>query len=81
MFHPVPALNRFRRRPTPAWAGRSALTSAGREALAAVQPVVEAVVSTFFADHVLDEDLRHASRILDVLAGANPNDDGFDCGL
>ena len=57
------------------------LTPAGREALAAAQPVVEAVVSTFFADHVSDEDLRRASRILDVLADANPNDDGFDCGL
>ncbi|WP_272948958.1 hypothetical protein [Kribbella capetownensis] len=43
--------------------------------------MVEAVVSTFFADHVSDEDLRRASRILDVLADANPNDDGFDCGL
>ena len=57
------------------------LTPAGREALKAAQPVVEAVVSTFFADHVSDEDLRRASRILDVLADANPNDDGFDCGL
>ncbi|MEV0798287.1 MarR family transcriptional regulator [Kribbella sp. NPDC050281] len=57
------------------------LTPAGREALAAAQPVVEAVVSTFFADHVSDEDLRRASRIMDVLADANPNDDGFDCGL
>jgi hypothetical protein len=43
--------------------------------------VVEAVVSTFFADDVRDEDLRRARRILDVLADANPNDDGFDCGI
>jgi hypothetical protein len=43
--------------------------------------VVDAVVSTFFADHVSSEDLRRAARILDKLADANPNDDGFDCGL
>jgi hypothetical protein len=38
--------------------------------------VVEAVMSAFFTDHVSDEDLRRASRILAVLA-----DDGFGCGL
>ncbi|GAA0611641.1 MarR family transcriptional regulator [Kribbella sandramycini] len=57
------------------------LTDDGRKALKEAQPVVEAVVATFFADHVSNEDLRAASRILDVLADANPNDDGFDCGL
>jgi len=49
--------------------------------LTAAQTVVEAVVSTFFADHVSGDDLRRASRVLDTLADANPNDDGFDCGL
>ena len=57
------------------------LTADGRKALDAARPVVEAVVSTFFADHVSNEDLHRASRILDVLADANPNDEGFDCGL
>ncbi|TDC23006.1 MarR family winged helix-turn-helix transcriptional regulator [Kribbella albertanoniae] len=57
------------------------LTEDGRKALDAARPVVEAVVSTFFADHVSNADLHGASRILDVLADANPNDDGFDCGL
>jgi DNA-binding MarR family transcriptional regulator len=57
------------------------LTPAGRAALKTAQPVVDAVVATFFADHVPGEELRRASRILDRLADANPNDDGFDCGL
>lgn len=57
------------------------LTESGREALAKAQPVVDAVVATFFADHVSSEDLRRAARILDKLADANPNGDGFDCGL
>jgi DNA-binding MarR family transcriptional regulator len=57
------------------------LTPAGRKALETAQPVVEAVVSTFFADHVSSEDLRRTARILDQLADANPNDDGFDCGF
>jgi len=57
------------------------LTPAGREALKKAEPVVDAVVATFFADHVSGDDLRRASRIMDRLADANPNDDGFDCGL
>ena len=43
--------------------------------------VVDAVVSTFFADQVSGDDLRRAARILDKLADANPTGDGFDCGL
>src|SRR5207247_10331924 len=49
------------------------LTKTGQEALAAARPVVEAVVSTFLADHAQDEDLRRASQILGVRARANPN--------
>ncbi|TWD81442.1 DNA-binding MarR family transcriptional regulator [Kribbella amoyensis] len=57
------------------------LTDAGRAALRTAEPVVDAVVATFFADHVPGEDLRRTSRILAGLADANPNDDGFDCGF
>lgn len=57
------------------------LTPAGRKQLERARPVVDAVVSTFFADHVASEDLRRAARILDKLADANPDDEGFDCGL
>ncbi|GAA1704986.1 hypothetical protein GCM10009745_60640 [Kribbella yunnanensis] len=57
------------------------LTDDGRKALDAARPVVEAVVATFFADHVSNADLHASSRILEVLADANPNDEGFDCGL
>jgi DNA-binding MarR family transcriptional regulator len=57
------------------------LTPEGEKALRTAQPVVEAVVSTYFADHVSSEDLRRTARILDQLADANPNDDGFDCGF
>ncbi|WP_020387796.1 MarR family winged helix-turn-helix transcriptional regulator [Kribbella catacumbae] len=57
------------------------LTPAGREQLERARPVVDAVVSTFFADHVASEDLRRAARILEKLADANPDDEGFDCGL
>jgi DNA-binding MarR family transcriptional regulator len=57
------------------------LTPAGRKALDTARPVVDAVVATFFADHVPGEELRRTSRILDRLADANPNDDGFDCGF
>jgi DNA-binding MarR family transcriptional regulator len=67
--------------PTDRRATWAELTPAGREALKTAQPVVDAVVATFFADHVPGEELRRASRILDRLADANPNDDGFDCGL
>jgi DNA-binding MarR family transcriptional regulator len=57
------------------------LTDAGREALRTAEPVVDAVVATFFAEHAPAEELRRTSRILDQLADANPNNDGFDCGL
>ncbi|MGC4940269.1 MarR family winged helix-turn-helix transcriptional regulator [Kribbella sp. DT2] len=57
------------------------LTASGREALKTAQPVVDAVVGTFFADHVPSEELRRASTILHRLADANPDDAGFDCGM
>lgn len=57
------------------------LTPAGREQLERARLVADAVVSTFFADHVASEDLRRAARILEKLADANPDDTGFDCGI
>ena len=54
---------------------------ADRDALAKAQLVVDGVVATLFADHVSSEDLRRTARILDELADANPDDDGFDSGL
>ncbi|WP_405097564.1 MarR family winged helix-turn-helix transcriptional regulator [Micromonospora sp. NBC_01412] len=57
------------------------LTPSGREALAATQPVVDAVVSTFFADHLDAAELPRITKALDRLATANPGSADFDCGL
>lgn len=57
------------------------LTPAGREALAAARPVVDAVVSAFFADHLDAGELRRTARALDRLADANPGSADFECGL
>ena len=57
------------------------LTPAGRDALAAARPVVHAVVSTFFADHLEPTELQQIARALNRLADANPGDADFECGL
>lgn len=57
------------------------LTPAGKEVLAAARPVVVAVVSTFFADHLGPAELRRIARALDRLADANPGTTDFECGL
>ncbi|REF35755.1 MarR family winged helix-turn-helix transcriptional regulator [Thermasporomyces composti] len=68
--------------PTDRRATWAELTPAGREKLAAAQPVVDAVVSTFFADHLDTEELRTIAKALDRLAAANPARlTEFECGL
>jgi DNA-binding MarR family transcriptional regulator len=57
------------------------LTHAGREKLAATQPIVDAVVSTFFADHLTATELRDTAGALTRLADANPGIGEFECGL
>ncbi|SHN75585.1 MarR family winged helix-turn-helix transcriptional regulator [Cryptosporangium aurantiacum] len=57
------------------------LTPAGRDRLAAARPVVDAVVSTYFADHIGATDLRRTADALRRLADANPGIGEFECGL
>ncbi|GGM47376.1 MarR family winged helix-turn-helix transcriptional regulator [Dactylosporangium sucinum] len=57
------------------------LTPAGREALAAARPVVERVVSAFFADHLSPGELGTVARALNRLADANPGSADSECGL
>ena len=57
------------------------LTQTGRDALAAAQPIVDAVVSTFFATHLDSAELRRTATALARLADANPGDSDFECGL
>ncbi|TYK52707.1 MarR family winged helix-turn-helix transcriptional regulator [Actinomadura decatromicini] len=57
------------------------LAPAGRRALEASHPVVDAVVATYFADHVSPADLRRVADALNRLADANPGTSDFDCGL
>jgi DNA-binding MarR family transcriptional regulator len=57
------------------------LTQAGREALTTARPVVDAVVTTFFATHLDPTELRHIARALDRLADANPGTADCECGL
>jgi DNA-binding MarR family transcriptional regulator len=67
--------------PTDRRATWAELTPAGREVLAAAQPIVDAVVSTFFADHLGAAELRRTANALNRLADANPATGEFDCGL
>ncbi|WP_033289072.1 MarR family winged helix-turn-helix transcriptional regulator [Amycolatopsis jejuensis] len=57
------------------------LTPPGRKALAAARPVVDAVVATYFADHLKPAELRRIADALHRLADANPGTSDFDCGL
>jgi hypothetical protein len=57
------------------------LTPAGQDALKTARPVVDAVVATYFADHLNPGELRRIADILHRLADANPGTSDFDCGL
>ncbi|TAK69166.1 MAG: MarR family transcriptional regulator [Actinomycetota bacterium] len=69
------------RPPTDRRATWAELTATGRQLLAAAQPVIDAVVSTFFADYLDAAELRRVTAALDRLATANPGIGEFDCGL
>lgn len=57
------------------------LTPAGRDALAAARPIIDAVVATFFADHLTAAELRNTAKALNRVAEANPGIGEFECGL
>jgi DNA-binding MarR family transcriptional regulator len=57
------------------------LTPAGQDALETARPVVDAVVATYFADHLNPGELRRIADTLHRLADANPATSDFDCGL
>ncbi|PZG01234.1 MarR family transcriptional regulator [Micromonospora endophytica] len=67
--------------PTDRRATWAELTPTGRELLTAAQPIVDAVVSTFFADHLAGPELRGTASSLIRLADANPGIGEFECGL
>ena len=68
--------------PTDRRATWAELTPVGREKLAAAQPIVDAVVSAFFADHLSPAELRTIAKALDRLAAANPTGlTDVECGL
>jgi DNA-binding MarR family transcriptional regulator len=57
------------------------LTPSGQGALKTARPVVDAVVATYFADHLNPGELRRIADTLHRLADANPGTSDFDCGL
>lgn len=67
--------------PTDRRATWAELTPAGREALTRARPVVDTVVSTFFADHLSPGELRGVVQALNRLIEANPGKPDAECGL
>ncbi|MER7007409.1 MarR family transcriptional regulator [Dactylosporangium sp. NPDC000555] len=57
------------------------LTPAGQKMLSDARPIIDAVVSTFFADYLDTADLRNTASALSRLADANPGIGEFECGL
>ncbi|GAB2854805.1 MarR family transcriptional regulator [Actinocorallia aurea] len=67
--------------PTDRRATFAELTPAGRDLLATAQPIVDAVVSAFFADHLASDELRRTAQVLNRLTAANPTTSDSECGL